>query len=1105
MTKTILKNLLSLLLLLFCLALSAQTADREKKITLNVKGITIEALFREIHEQTNLNFVYNIKDIQPLQKVDVNVKNATVGAVLQQTLTPQHVSFEFADGSIIIKKMTRHSVGGKVTDANTGESLTGVTVRAKQTGAGTVTDIDGNYRLLVADGDALIFSFIGFAPIERVITGDNNSLNIALASDETQLSELVVTGIYSRPKESFTGSSQTYSTKELKMIGNQNVLQSLKTLDPAFAILENNQFGSDPNRLPDIEVRGKTSVADISSEYSTDPNLPLFILDGFESSLAVINELNMDRVANITVLKDAAATAIYGSKAANGVIVVETKTPVIGQLRINYNNNTRLSFADLYDYNLMNAAEKLEFEKISGVYYTPDSEGNLPREWLAQYYFQHLAEIRRGVDTYWMNEPLRFAVSHSHNLYMEGGDNSMRYGIGMTYGKTEGVMKGSDKDVVNGNARWIYRYKKLSFQDNLSIDYNASSRENVAFSEFSRANPYVRKTDENGVVQPILYKYISYSTLLSNWTWVDLTNSSGYNVYNPLYDMERNSFNKNAGFGFRNNFEMEWQPAETLRLKGRFSLARSSAKERIFKSPKSTAYYETTETMKGSYSETINGTSSYEGDLSATYGKLINETHRVNAVAGMRLYNNSTDASGYTVHGFLDEDYSSPIFSNGFTEGSKPSYSKVVARSASYYLNVGYAYNERYLLDFSSRYDGASVFGASRRWAETWAVGLAWNMHNEAFLKDSETINLLKLRASVGNPGNQNFDAYIAMNLYRFTTSWPNPFGLEAIVSTWGNPNLKWQKTLDKNIGFDLEIMNRRIKLTADYFIKDTDPLLVTINSPLSTGSSSIHMNAGGLLTRGTTITLNLQAIKNRDLRWNSSLNVRHFEYEYRGIGTSLDQYNSAGIGSNLRRYYDGGSPEDLWAVRSAGIDPATGYEMFIKKDGSYTFQHSYDDEVKVGNTTPDLEGIINTSLYYKGFTASLNLRYRMGGQIFQNALYSKVENLSQSSLRYNQDKRALYERWKQPGDQAKFKSINLNMSTPISSRFVADENTLSGESISLGYETQTLQCLRYIGASSLTIRGYMNEIFRLSTVKEERGIDYPFARSVSFSLGLSF
>ena len=240
-------------------------------------------------------------------------------------------------------------------------------------------------------------------------------------------------------------------------------------------------------------------------------------------------------------------------------------------------------------------------------------------------------------------------------------------------------------------------------------------------------------------------------------------------------------------------------------------------------------------------------------------------------------------------------------------------------------------------------------------------------------------------------------------------------------------------------------------------------------------------------------------------MSWTINFNFRTSQSEYREIGDKLDYLNEKGSSKTLLRYYEGASPDDMWAVPSLGIDPATGREVFLKKDGTQTFIYSADDEVVVGSSRPDVEGIIGTSFYWKGFSASVNFRYRIGGEVMASALYNKVENISDAMVYRNQDKRALYDRWQKPGDHAKFKGIQENNSTtPMSSRFVMTENTFSGESISLGYETNATW-LKYIGANGLTLRAYMNEIFRISSFKEERGTEYPFARSVTFSLSLRF
>jgi hypothetical protein len=428
-------------------------------------------------------------------------------------------------------------------------------------------------------------------------------------------------------------------------------------------------------------------------------------------------------------------------------------------------------------------------------------------------------------------------------------------------------------------------------------------------------------------------------------------------------------------------------------------------------------------------------------------------------------------------------------------------------RSASYFLNTGYVFDERFLFEATVRSDGASVFGANRQFTTIWSTGLGWNIHKEAFFQKAayDWVNSLRIRASMGNPGNQNFSDYVSTRVYRYNNENRNPFGPSVIVTNHGNPALKWQKTIDRNIGLDLQTFKNRLRINADYFVKTTDPLLVFVALPSSSGTTTTTDNLGGQQQKGFTLTANYTLMQRKALTWMVNMNARRLRSKYIGFGNALSNVNEKNKGVNMNRYYDGASPSDLWAVRSLGIDPATGREVFLNKDGNQTFIHNYADEVVVGNSDPDLEGIIGTSVSYKGFTANVALRYRVGGQIFMQTLYEKVENIPIQLVGRNQDKRALTERWQKPGDNAKFKAITESRSNPMSSRFVEDNNILAGESISIGYENSTAGWLKRVRASSVTCKAYMNDIFRLSTVLNERGIDYPFARAVSFSVGVRF
>ena len=365
------------------------------------------------------------------------------------------------------------TVSGVVVD-DQGEPLIGATIQAKENkGKGTTTNIDGAFTIVLpTSAKYLIVSYVGMEPQTVKVQG-GKKLHIRLES-KTNLSEVVVTGIIDKKKESFTGASSTFTGKDLQNIGTQNVIASLKTLDPAFNVLESMEFGSDPNHMPDIEIRGKSSLISTRDELAEDPNQPLFILDGFESSLEAIYDLDMSRVASITILKDAASTAIYGSKAANGVVVVETVKPKAGHLDLSYNGSASITWADLSSYNLMNAQEKLQFELLSGRYSGSSTTAEIE---LDKLYNEKLADVQSGVDTYWLAEPLQVGMNHRHSLYAQGGEGAYRFGIGLTYNGIQGIMKESKREVIGGNIDLTYRLNKLNFSNKLSFSNTSTGDE----------------------------------------------------------------------------------------------------------------------------------------------------------------------------------------------------------------------------------------------------------------------------------------------------------------------------------------------------------------------------------------------------------------------------------------------------------------------------------------------------------------------------------------------------------------------------------------------------------------------------------------------------
>ena len=432
-----------------------------------VRNATVAEALNEIGRKTGYEFFYNAGELAKCTKlVNLDTADEPLEDILYEVLAGTGFTYRIEDRTIIIIPVESDatvSVTGRVFDASDGQPVPGVSVYVEGTMTGTFTDGDGYFSLdLPAHGCEVTFSSVGYETRSETFTGRNarDFGRIRLSQAAMEIDDVVVTGIYERKKESFTGASATYKGDQLKKVGTSSVLQSLRTLDPSFKIMENTQFGSDPNTMPDIEIRGKTSVAGLREEYGTDPNQPLFILDGFETSLETVMNLNMNRVASVTILKDAASTAIYGSKAANGVVVIETKAPARGRLQVSYKGDFTVSFADLTDYNLMNSSEKLEFERLAGVY-TDGNGDNFNQLRLDNLYNERLKNIASGVDTYWLSEPVRTGFTHKHNVYAEGGEEKIRYGIGLSYGNTQGVMKGSGRQTLEGNIDLIYRTGKF--------------------------------------------------------------------------------------------------------------------------------------------------------------------------------------------------------------------------------------------------------------------------------------------------------------------------------------------------------------------------------------------------------------------------------------------------------------------------------------------------------------------------------------------------------------------------------------------------------------------------------------------------------------------
>lgn len=1089
--------------------LSAQTA-----VSIRATERPIAEIMDKIEQTSNYVFVFDEAVRERLQQqATVDATNQPIDEVMERLLKGTGLSYKVSQRQVMIffqKQLPQQSehgrtvtIVGKVTDRQ-GDPLPGASVVLKgQTQVNAITTDVGNYEISVPrEGSVLVVSFVGMVPRE-VRVGKSRVIDVALSDDVAQLKgvEVVGNGMFQRRSETFTGSAATFTGEQIRMNGSVNALQSLKNLDPSFIINENVDMGSNPNTMPDVQFRGQSSI-DLKSDYETSPNLPLFILNGFETSLEKIVDMDMNLIQSITILKDAAAKAIYGSKAANGVVVVETVQPKQGRLRVSYNGSVELTVPDLNSYHLTNAAGKLQAELLAGKY-THESNAYDQSQLTGQYY-ELLKEVARGVDSYWMSQPLRTGVGQRHSLMLDGGDQAMLYSASLSYNDIAGVMKGSDRRTVSGNITLSYRLKSLIFRNQLTIDDNTGTESPYGdFSLYSRMNPYWRIHDEEG---QLIRQY-------SNGTW------------NPLYDAGLNSRNQSKYTLITENFYTEWNLLENLKLTGRVGLTVRKDKSDVF-TPASNSQYasilpSSEEYLnRGSYAQSHGQSNQVNADLGVNYS-LTRGKHMLFTNLQYSIEQARSETESFQTIGFPSDRMDFISFGNGYADGSKPGGSESTTRSIGVIGAANYSFDDRYLADVSYRLNASSMFGARNKWGSFWSAGIGWNLHHEPWLKGNKVLNYLKVRASIGRTGSQNFNSYQALSTYSYITDRTYNGDMGVTLMALANPDLKWQRQLERNIGFDITLFNR-LSGRFEYYNNLTDNLLTDVTLAPSSGFSSFKENLGETINKGYELTLNYRLLSLPQSRTTVNLfwNVGHNTNKISKISNALKAYNEAqdaakddyaGGSTELQaqqrrvstRYEEGQSMSALWAVRSAGIDPTTGQEVFIKKDGSTTFEWSSADQVVCGDSQSKYQGNFGLSARWHYLEASCSFSYKLGGQIYNSTLVDKVENVD--VMNWNVDERVLTERWNTPGQVAKFKSIKDTGVTKPTSRFVEDYNELAFSVITIGYDFSSLPWVQKSPLEYLKLSATMNDIGWLSTVKKEWGLSYPRARTFSFTLSARF
>ncbi|WP_431295082.1 SusC/RagA family TonB-linked outer membrane protein [Pedobacter sp. P26] len=1109
-------KLTTILLLVGALHLSAATFSQT--VTLSRRKTSLKQVFKEIKKQTGYFFFYKGQLLQDKPDVMVEFNNVPLVDALNAFLKDQNLSYNIVNKTIVISRKenlpvaassvaVKIEVKGVVADKTTGETLPGVNVSIKNGASVGITNDKGEFRVNVDEGSILVFSYVGYDLFETKVIG-TKTLNVKLTSKMTQMNDVVVTGYQTIKKDNYTGNAVTISGDQLRRVNPQNLLQSIGTFDPSFKLIDNNLAGSNPNRIPSINVRGASALPSGDGQVlrrddiQGNANRPVFMLDGYEVSVEKVFDLDVNRIASVTSLKDAAATAIYGSRAANGVIVITTKTPLEGKLRVEYNYELNLTAADLSDYQVLDAAEKLDYEVLAGLY--SSSKQQVPQDQLDEIYYHKKANVVGGVNSYWLSQPLRNTIGHKHAINLDGGSQAFRYNVNLRYQTRPGAMKGSERDQYSGGMSFQYNVNKLQFRNELSITQMGATESPYGdFSSYVRMNPYYPLKDANGMAMRISDVY-------------EKQDRSKEYVFNPLFDASLSSFNKSKYTEIIDNLSADLEVAKDLRLRAQMSVTTRANTDDIFTSPMANKFYlYKTDKIdeKGEYTNREMKETYWDSNIRLTWLKQIGGNY-FNALVGVNARTELRDQKEFTAIGFANDRFTSIGFAKGYAEDGKPQSRLEKARLFGSFFSMNYSYKNRYLMDGTVRIDGSSKFGVNNKLAPFWSFGLGWNVHQEEFLKGNPVISQLRIKASTGLTGSVEFDPYLSKTIYKYNTGNWYSSGIGAGVNSYGNENLGWQKTRMTDIGIDIGLFKDRVMIMPRIYKKFTKDILADITLPPSTGFLSYKENLGDMENKGAELGITVDALRSKDWSVNLNANMVTNRNKVVRISNALKKYNDRADelqslkpgdggyrGIPLLRFSEGQPFNAIYGVRSLGIDPENGRELYLKKDGTLTYDYDKRDYVVIGDPNPKVSGYFGGTVNYKRFSLYVQFQTFFGGDKYNLTLVERVEN---ADPRYNVDKRVFEEKWKQPGDLSFYKNIADNGETDVSSRFIQPDNLINLQSVNFSYDMNK-KIASKLSMSSLMFQVTANDVVRWSSVKEERGINYPFTRSLTFSVRAAF
>lgn len=1070
------------LMLVAIVHVSASSYSQNSRLSLNMKNASIKDVLIRIEEQTEYRFLYSDSKIDVEKKVNIDLADMKIEDILDTVFESTDIGYRIVSRQILLSDKSESSqvgqqsitVSGKVTDSS-GQPLPGVTVVVKGTTTGTITDTDGNYALSNVPADAtLVFSFVGMKTQEIPVSG-KSSANVTMKEETVGIEEVVAIGYGTMKKSDLTGSLSSVKSEEISVFPATTVSQALQGRASGVQVVQNT---GQPGASMQIRIRGTNSIK--------GDNNPLWIIDGFPGDESI---LNMSDIESIEVLKDASATAIYGSRGANGVILVTTKRGKVGTTRVDYDGSFSMQTVRK-KLDLCNAKEYMLLQNIQQL-------NDVGKEYFTQNEINNAGE---GTD--WLEEMFRSAPVQDHSLTVSGGNEKVQFLIGSSYFDQKGIFIEDDG------------YKRISLRAN--VNHNISKKFSISY------NAILSRIDKDNKYNSSGYLGLLAFTIAAPPTLRPYKDDGSYQVFKTAYPFSYDGAINPVMFGkelknmtYSNkalaNLAFTYRPIEGLSIKVSGNVSNTDSR--------SDYYLPTTYIGSSGEARLSTGQSLHlNSDNIVTYHKLFNEIHDFTVTGALTYEEDKYTEMGVSGSGFLSNNYETYNIAAASTINT-PSSSYFKWNLLSYLGRLNYSYKGKYMATASFRSDGSSRYSEGDKWGYFPSAALAWRISDEGFMKDISFISNLKIRAGYGETGSTAISPYATLSMLSTGKAVfnDNSYTYFAPSSTYPG-NLKWETTAQSDIGVDVSFLDNRLSLTADYYIKNTRDLLNNVQLPRSTGYSSTIKNIGEMQNKGVDIQLDAKVLDG-PVKWDItaifSMNRNKVKRLYEGQDITGSTFNLVILGDYVNLIREGEEMCVFYGYQEDGYDES-GKIKYKDNDGIAGITSA--DKTIIGNPNPDFIYSLNSVLSYKNFELSWFIQGSQGNDI----LSLSMPHQSYYGNGLNSLKEVYSDHWSETNNDVKYPKVSkASTSLKMSDRFVYDGSYARLKNIQLAYNIPvnklSVHWLKtgqiYISGQNLvTLSDYLwfdpevNSAGGGSSINQ--GIDYytyPISKGFTFGVKLGF